>query len=233
MDPVTVQRAVRSYVLRAGRLTTAQRRALDSQWVCYGLEPAGRLDWERVYGRAAPRVVEVGFGNGEALLSLAEAHRAWDFLGIEVHPPGVGRLLDRLSRQGIGNVRVMRADAVEVFERCIPEASVDAVHIWFPDPWPKKRHHKRRLIQAAFVERLTRCLKPGGRVHLATDWGDYARQMLCVLEGVPGLLNLVESGDFSTDPGERPVTRFQQRGERLGHSVWDLVFERKPEQEGG
>jgi tRNA (guanine-N7-)-methyltransferase len=232
VHPVTIQRGVRSYVLRAGRLTAAQRQALHSYWGGYGLEPVGPLDWRRVYGRAAPRVVEVGFGNGEALLAYAETHPAWDFLGIEVHLPGVGRVLHRLSRQGIGNVRVMRADAVEVFERCIPDASLDAVHIWFPDPWPKKRHHKRRLIQAAFVERLTRCLKPGGRVHLATDWGDYARQMLRVLEGTPGLLNLAGLGEFSTDPGERPVTRFQQRGERLGHSVWDLVFERNPEQGG-
>jgi tRNA (guanine-N7-)-methyltransferase len=219
---------VRSYVIRAGRLTGAQRRALETLASRYGLDPAGPIDPVRTYGRPAPWVVEVGFGNGEALLALAEAEPGWDFLGIEVHPPGVGRLLAGLAGRGLENVRVVRADAVAVFEHQIPAASVDRVHLWFPDPWPKTRHHKRRLVQPGFVGLVVRALKPGGLFHLATDWEPYAEHMLAVLESEPALVNAAGAGRFLDGPGERPVTRFERRGTGLGHTARDLLFRRGP-----
>ncbi len=229
MEPITVQRSVRSYALRGGRLTTAQRRALDQLWPRFGLAPDRPLDWAQTYLRIAPRIVEVGFGNGDALLALAEKHPDWDFLGIEVYPPGIGRLLTRVLARNLSNIRVMRADAVEVFDRCLVEDSLDEVLIWFPDPWPKTRHHKRRLVQPQFVDLVTQRLKSGGRLHLATDWEAYAEQMLGVLEAQGQLENLAGPGRFSQNQGERPVTRFQERGEALGHRVWDLFFERRSE----
>jgi len=224
---LTVQRPIRSFVIRGGRLTSAQRRALDSLWSRYGLEPALALDWDQVFGRSAPRFVEVGFGNGDALLDLAERHPERDYLGIDVHPPGVGRLLAGLEARGLRNVRVMRQDALEVFERWISDASLDGVYVWFPDPWPKKRHHKRRLVQRPFAGLVTCKLKAGGLFHLATDWEHYARQMLDVTMDLEGLFNLAGEGRFAAGQGERPATRFQRRGERLGHGVWDLMLERR------
>ena len=227
-QPVTGPRAVRSYVIRAGRMTEAQRRALEALWPRYGVDGSGMLEPVDLFGRDAPRVVEVGFGNGDAMLALAEAHPDWDFLGIEVHPPGIGRLLNGLSARGLEHVRVVRGDAVAVLEGRIPQGSLDRVHVWFPDPWPKKRHHKRRLVQPDFVTLIARALRPGGCVHLATDWEDYAIQMLEVLEAEPRLTNAAGPGRFSDSPGERPVTRFEQRGRRLGHPVWDLLYVHQP-----
>ncbi len=227
VESVTIDRPVRSYVLRGGRLTPGQRRALDSLWSRFGLDAHTRLDWEAVFGRRAPRLAEVGFGDGQALLDLAEAHPDRDYIGIDVHPPGVGRVLAGLQARELRNVRIFRADAVAVFEQCIPDNSLEGLCVWFPDPWPKKRHHKRRLIQPSFVSLVSPKLVSGGRLHLATDWMDYAQQMLKVLEAQEDLVNLAGHGCFSPGCGERPRTRFAQRGERLGHSVWDLIFEKR------
>ncbi|MCP4043858.1 MAG: tRNA (guanosine(46)-N7)-methyltransferase TrmB, partial [Gammaproteobacteria bacterium] len=217
---------VRSYVIRAGRLTTAQKRALDALWGSFGLDGKGILDLDLVFSRAAPRFVEVGFGNGDALLVLAEEHPERDFIGIEVHPPGIGRMLAGLEERHLGNVRLIREDAVVIFETRIMDSSLDGVNIWFPDPWPKKRHHKRRLVQPSFMDVVTRKLKVGGALHLATDWDEYARHMLKVLQAQPGLVNLAGNGSFYTGETSRPETHFQRRGHRLGHDVWDLIFQR-------
>ena len=219
-------RAIRSFVTRAGRITPAQERALETLWPKYGLEPQGLLDLDAVFGRSASRTAEVGFGNGENLLALAAAHPERDYLGIEVHRPGVGRVLLALEERSLGNVRVICHDAVEVLERHLPPACLDEILVLFPDPWPKKRHHKRRLIQPPFVALLAERLMPGGRVHLATDWSAYAEEMLAVLSAEARLRNLSPTGMFVARPEERAATRFERRGERLGHGVWDLTFAR-------
>lgn len=219
-------RAIRSFVTRAGRITSAQERALETLWPKYGLEPQGLLDLDGVFGRAAPRTVEVGFGNGENLLALAAAHPQRDYLGIEVHRPGVGRVLLALETHSLSNVRVICHDAVEVLEGYLPPASLEEILVLFPDPWPKKRHHKRRLIQGPFVGLLAERLAPGGIVHLATDWAPYAEEMLAVLSAETRLRNLSPRGTFVVRPEERRATRFERRGERLGHGVWDLSFAR-------
>lgn len=220
-------RAIRSFVTRSGRITVAQERALEELWPKYGLElGAVPLELERVFGRRAPRLAEIGFGNGENLVSLAAARPECDFLGVEVHRPGVGRLLLQLCERGLRNVRVIGHDAVEVFERHLAPASLDEILVLFPDPWPKKRHHKRRLIQGPFVSVLAECLKRGGRLHLATDWEPYALEMLATLEAEPRLANLAPGGGFTPRPLERPATRFERRGKQLGHRVWELAFSR-------
>ncbi len=208
-------------------MTQGQRRALAAQWARYGVDGANeRLDLDRVFGRRAPRYLEIGFGMGEALVEMAQAHPERDYLGIDVYDPGIGRLLAQLAERALENVRVIRGDAVEVLERRIPDASLDAVLVFFPDPWPKKRHHKRRLVQAPFAALLAAKLKPAGRVHLATDWEDYAEHMLAVLEAEPRLANVAGPGRYARERGERPPSRFERRGERLGHPVRDLLFER-------
>ena len=221
-------RSIRSFVIRAGRLTDAQRRALDELWPRFGLEfDAKLLDLDEVFGRKAPRVVEIGFGNGEHLAALAAQHPERDFLGIEVHPPGIGRLLLALTASGLTNVRVSGHDAVEVFETQIPPNSLDEVQILFPDPWHKKRHHKRRLIQAAFVECVARRLKLGGLLRLATDWQPYAEHMREVLDACTLLENVAPGGGFIERTRERAPTRFEQRGERLGHDIRELAYRRR------
>ena len=221
-------RAIRSFVTRAGRITPAQERALATLWPKYGVEPAAApLDLGALFGRSAPRTVEIGFGNGENLIALAQAHPERDYLGIEVHRPGVGRLLLALEERRLCNVRVICHDAVEVLERQIAEASLDEILILFPDPWPKKRHHKRRLIQPPFVALLARALVPGGVLRLATDWQPYAVEMLEVLNAAAELDNLAADRGFVARPAERPPTRFERRGERLGHEVWDLAYRRR------
>jgi len=214
-------------VRREGRLTPGQQRALDRLWPRYGVDYAETpLDFDALFGRAAPRVLEIGFGNGESLAGIAAEHPEQDFIGIEVHRPGVGHLLRELEALGIDNVRVIAHDGVEVLNNQIPDASLDAVYLFFPDPWPKKRHHKRRIVQPDFVQRLRRKLKVGGVFHLATDWEDYAGHMLAVMRGAEGFANLAADGAYSPRPDHRPVTKFEQRGQRLGHGVWDLLFER-------
>ena len=189
----------------------------------------GVLDLDQVFGRTAPRSLEIGFGNGEVLAALAEAEPERDFIGIEVYRPGLGRMLSRVAELGLGNVRVSGDDAVELLEERIADASLDRIMVFFPDPWPKKRHHKRRLIQVPFASLLASKLKPGGQLCLATDWQDYAEQMLAVMEATPGLRNLHPGTDgdgYAPRPDYRPLTRFEQRGRRLGHGVWDLEYER-------
>lgn len=183
-----------------------------------------RLDLDAVFGRAAPKVLEIGFGMGETTARIAAENPHIDYLGIEVHTPGVGALLKRIGELNLTNLRIVQHDAMLVIRHMLQEARLDGVHIFFPDPWPKKRHHKRRLIQPPFVALLASRLKPGGHVHLATDWEDYARQMLAVLSAEPSLVNTVEG--YAPRPHNRPLTKFEQRGLRLGHAVWDLVFRR-------
>jgi len=220
-------RAIRSFVTRSGRITEAQQRALDLLWPKYGVEfEASPLDLAATFGRVAYRVVEIGFGNGENLAALAAARPDCDFLGIEVHRSGVGRVLLAAEEQQLSNLRVICQDAVEVLEHQIPLQSLDEVLILFPDPWPKKRHHKRRLMQAPFVELLAARLKPSGVLRLATDWQPYAEQMLEVLSACRMLSNQSAQRTFVPRPPERVPTRFERRGERLGHGVWDLAFRR-------
>jgi tRNA (guanine-N7-)-methyltransferase len=218
-------RPIRSFVVRAGRMTAGQARALEDLWPRYGVEfsPAP-LDLDRVFGRAAPRTLEIGFGNGEHLAALAAAHPERDYLGIEVHRPGVGHLLMLAAQGGLTNVRASQHDAVEVLREQIAPGALDEVLVLFPDPWHKKRHHKRRLIQPPFVELIASRLRVGGAFRLATDWEEYALQMLEVLRGSVSFANLAPSGDWMPRPDERAPTRFERRGARLGHGVWDLGF---------
>jgi tRNA (guanine-N7-)-methyltransferase len=220
-------RPIRSFVTRSGRITEAQQRALEVLWPKYGVEFDGHtLNCDALFGRHALRTVEIGFGNGENLATVASAHPDRDYLGIEVHRPGVGRLLLALEEQRLSNVRVISHDAVEVLQRQIPHHCLNEVLILFPDPWPKKRHHKRRLMQGPFVELVTDRLQTGGVLRLATDWQPYAQQMLETLAANPRLRNLAADGTFAPRPAERVPTRFEKRGERLGHEVWDLAFSR-------
>jgi tRNA (guanine-N7-)-methyltransferase len=221
-------RSIRSFVIRAGRTTPAQQRALEQLWPRYGLAFESRpLDARAVFGREAPCTLEIGFGNGENLVALAAAHPQCNFLGIEVHRPGVGRLLLALEARALANVRVICHDAVEVVGQQLAEGSLQEVQVLFPDPWPKKRHHKRRLIQGPFAQVLASRLKPGGLLRLATDWQPYALEMLQTLAAMNALENLAPDGAFVARPGARAPTRFERRGERLGHAVWDLEFRRR------
>ena len=223
------RRRIRSFVIRAGRMTGAQQRGFDEGWPRWGLEcPDGEapLDLDAVFGAPGPRVLEIGFGMGQSLLTMAAEAPATQFIGVEVHRPGVGKLLAGVCELGLTNLRVFCHDAVEVLERAIAPASLDRVNVYFPDPWHKKRHHKRRLIQSPFVGLVTSRLRPGGLLHLATDWKPYAEHMLEVLEASPVLRNCAADGGFSPRPPERPRTKFEARGERLGHGVWDLLYRR-------
>jgi tRNA (guanine-N7-)-methyltransferase len=220
------RRRIRSFVLRAGRMTAAQQRALETLWPVYGLEPAAPLDLDAVFGRRAPRCVEIGFGTGEVIGALAQAHPHIDYLGIEVHRPGVGRLLLHADQAGLGNLRIICRDAVEVLRDFIADDSLDEVLVFFPDPWHKKRHHKRRLIEPDFVATVARKLRVGGMLRLATDWQDYAGQMLAVCNAEPRLEPLSPDAGYVPRPHFRPATRFERRGERLGHGVWDLAYTR-------
>ena len=220
------QRGIKSYVLRAGRMGTGQVRALRELAPRYVLPfSAAAFDAARVFGRHAPLVVEIGFGMGQATAQIAAARPHDDFLGIEVHEPGVGALLQRIDEQQLGNLRIVQHDAVEVLRDMIAPSSLAAVHVFFPDPWPKKRHWKRRLIQPPFVALLASRLAPGGALHCATDWQPYAEQMLEVLSAEPLLDNTAEG--YAPRPDYRPLTKFENRGLALGHGVWDLVFTRR------
>ncbi|GAB3457655.1 tRNA (guanosine(46)-N7)-methyltransferase TrmB [Massilia terrae] len=220
------ERRIRSFVTRAGRLSTAQARAFDEYGpkflVAYRKAP---LDYAQAFGRTAPVVLEIGFGMGDTTAYIARAMPDQDFIGVEVHTPGVGSLLKQIGEQGIGNLRLIQHDAVEVLRDMIPDGSLAGVHIFFPDPWHKARHNKRRLIQPPFVKALCEKLAPGGYIHCATDWEDYAVQMLEVLGAEPALRNTAET--YAEKPSYRPLTKFENRGIKLGHGVWDLVFVKK------
>jgi tRNA (guanine-N7-)-methyltransferase len=217
---------IRSYVLRQGRFSPAQQRAyaelMPRLGVPYGATP---LDFQRIFGRDAPVVVEIGSGMGETTVRIAAENADNDYLAIEVHAPGVGSLLRRVEEEGLTNLRVVQHDAVEVLREMVPEGSLAGIHVFFPDPWPKKRHHKRRLVQPAFAALAASRLARGGRLHVATDWQEYAEQVLAVLSGVPGLRNTAEG--FAPRPPWRPETKFERRGRRLGHGVWDVLFEKE------
>jgi tRNA (guanine-N7-)-methyltransferase len=224
------QRRIRSFVLRAGRTTPAQERALGELWPSYGIETgAAGLDLAAAFGRSAPRCVEIGFGAGEVIGSLAENNPHIDYLGIEVHRSGVGRLLLRAHHSKLKNLRVICDDAVDVLRDRIADQSFDEVLVFFPDPWHKKRHHKRRLIEPAFVSIIAARLRVGGTLRLATDWQAYAEQMLAVCNANPTLRSLSPDLTFVARPEFRPPTRFERRGERLGHGVWDLAYSRREE----
>ena len=230
----TGHRAIRSFVLRQGRFTPAQQRAFDALWPRLGLDFTGQpRDFDGIFGRSAPRVLEIGFGNGDALRFAATQDPSRDYIGIEVHAPGVGRLLNALDSDGVRNVRLYHHDAVEVLRDEIAEGSLDEVRIYFPDPWHKKRHNKRRLIQPDFAALLVSRLRHGGRLHAATDWQDYAEQRWDVLDATPGLVNRAGPRGQVPRPDWRPQTHFETRGQKLGHGVWDLVYDRSREAEIG
>lgn len=221
-------RRIRSFVRRDGRITEAQKIALEKNWSMVGLQlNEGMIDFSRVFHRAAPRIVEIGFGSGMSLLAMAMAHPEKDFIGIEMHQPGIGSLILGMQENKINNIRIYYADAVEVLERCIPADSLDVVQIFFPDPWPKRRHHKRRLIQTPFVNLVVGKLKSGGMLHVATDWEDYARDMMKILSNATGLVNASGIGQYSHRSSQRPVvTKFERRGQNCGRDIWDLQFEK-------
>ena len=217
------RRSIRSYVLRQGRISNAQRRAHVELLPVYGIPfSTALLDLDRVFGRSAPKILEIGFGMGETTAVIAQQHPENDYLGVEVHTPGVGSLLARIAELRLGNVRVIQHDAVEVLQTMIAPATLDGVHIFFPDPWPKKRHHKRRLIQPPFAALLASKMKSGAILHACTDWEEYAKQMLDVLSADPALANTASG--YADRPDTRPQTKFERRGLELGHRVWDLVF---------
>ena len=217
-------RTIRSYVIRGGRLTTSQQHALDNYWSTYGIaDIKGPLDCAALFGRQAPVVMEIGFGMGDSLLAMARTNHAKNFIGVEVHKPGVGRLLHEIEALSVHNLRIYCHDAKEILQHCVADNALDAVQIFFPDPWHKKKHNKRRLVQPEFMQLVRQKLAIGGRVHMATDWVPYAEHMMEVMSAAPGYVNASGAGLYSTD-AERPLTKFERRGQRLGHAVHDLVF---------
>jgi len=223
------RRPIRSFVLREGRMTKGQQRAMEVLWPVYGLSPSCDLpvNFDEVFGRHAPRVLEIGFGDGGALFEMALQHPEQDFIGIEVHRPGVGSLLLKLEQADIKNVRVFCADGVEVIARCIEAGALDRVHLFFPDPWHKKRHHKRRILSTKFIELVAQKLTPGGVFHFATDWQEYAEQAMERLEHCASLDNQVGINQYAPRPESRPETKFERRGHRLGHGVWDILMQKR------
>lgn len=216
---------IRSYVLRQGRISNAQQRCLDALLPIYGIPYLSQpLDLDSVFGRAATKILEIGFGMGETTAAIAQLHPQNDYLALEVHTPGVGSLLKQIEELGLKNIRIIQHDAVEVLREMLADNVLDGVHIFFPDPWHKTRHNKRRLIQPSFVAQLVKKIKPGGYIHVATDWQDYAEQVLAVLSGEKSLENT--AANYAPRPAYRPLTKFEQRGLRLGHGVWDLVFKK-------
>ncbi len=223
------KRTIRSFVLREGRMTNSQKNAIAENWSCYGLDVTGdTLDMEDVFQRRAPTFLEIGFGMGGNLVAMAEASPENNYIGIEVHRPGVGRLLMDAREKKLTNLKVFNHDAVEVLKQVIADESLDGVFLFFPDPWPKAKHHKRRIVQPEFAALVARKLKPGGFFHMATDWADYAESMLTVMNAMTMYVNRAADGGAVDKPSYRPQTKFEQRGRRLGHGIWDLIFERKP-----
>lgn len=221
----TFIRRIRSFVKREGRLTTGQERAIKDLFPLYGLTLQDQLlNFDDVFQRVAPRILEIGFGNGASLSEMAANHVEQDYLGIEVHRPGVGTLLTQIETLGLKNLRVMNADAVDVLNQMIANESLDAVYLFFADPWHKTKHHKRRIVQQEFVQLLRKKLKVGGVFHMATDWEDYAKHMMRVMTDAEGFSNTAGKDQYLPRPDYRPLTKFEKRGQRLGHGVWDLIF---------
>ena len=226
-EDTSKHRAIKSFVMRAGRMTEGQQRGLDQGWPKFGLQlEDGLRDFDQVFGRSAPRTFEIGFGMGHSTLEMAAASPEQDFIGVEVHRPGVGALLNGLMTQNLSNMRVYSCDAMDVLRNCVADASLDRLLLFFPDPWHKAKHNKRRIVQPAFAELVRQKLKVGGVLHMATDWQPYAEYMLEVMSAAPGYQNLAADGQYVPRPTERPTTKFERRGERLGHGVWDLKFQR-------
>lgn len=223
-------RRVRSFVVRDGRMTDAQREALTALWPRFGLKlEDGAIDYLKTFEREAPRILEIGFGGGRSLLEMAKLHPEEDYIGIEMHQPGIGSLLLGVSAHELTNIRIYYADAVEVLQRCIPDNSLDVAQIFFPDPWPKRKHHKRRLIQPEFVKLIATKLKTNGTLHLATDWQHYAEEMMYVLSNAEEFINLAGQGQYAERSSQRPiVTKFEDRGVRSGRQTWELQFKKNP-----
>ncbi|MEG3766794.1 tRNA (guanosine(46)-N7)-methyltransferase TrmB [Alteromonas sp. 14N.309.X.WAT.G.H12] len=218
---------VRSFVKREGRLTKGQAKALESYWPTMGVEfQDARLDMDALFGRKAPVVLEIGFGMGKSLVEMAENDPDTNFFGIEVHRPGVGACLSEAGERGLTNLRVMEYDAVEVFKKMLPDESLARVQLYFPDPWHKKRHHKRRIVQLPFAQMVREKLAIGGKFHMATDWEPYAEHMVQIMNAAPGFENTAPEGDYVARPEYRPITKFEVRGQKLGHGVWDLIYQR-------
>lgn len=226
VEAPAVHRPIRSFVLRQGRMSPAQQRACDELYPRYGVAGDALIDFPALFGNASPVVLEIGSGMGETTAAIAAAHPAVDFLAVEMHWPGVGALLKLIEARRLVNVRVLRRDAVDVVERMIPQRSLAGVHVYFPDPWPKKRHHKRRLLKPAFVRALASTLAPGGYLHVATDWAHYADEILATASAEPLLAN--SASGFAPRPAWRPLTKFEQRGIDRGHAVFDIVFTAAP-----
>ena len=221
-------RSIKSFVLRQGRLTKGQESAMQSLWPQFGIEAAEtELDLPSLFGRIAPITLEIGFGNGESLLQMAQAAPERDFLGIEVHTPGVGHLLKLMGENGVTNIRVLNTDAVEILKQRIPAGSLNRVQLFFPDPWHKKKHNKRRIVQTEFVDLISSRLSQGGVLHMATDWQNYAEHMVDVMQTRQDFQNLAENPPYSARPDTRPLTKFENRGLRLGHGVWDLLYQKR------
>ena len=223
-------RPIRSFVIREGRMTAGQRRALSELWHKYGLNvkdfSVARLQPEAVFERVAPTFLEIGFGNGGALFDMARQRPDCNFIGVEVHRPGVGKLLLNIEKEGLSNIRVFQEDGNDVLADVCCRGTLQGVNLFFPDPWHKKKHHKRRILQPRFIELVTDALAPGGRFHFASDWEPYAMEALELLQGAEGLTNCALDGGFSERPSYRPLTRFEQRGLRLGHGVWDIIMKK-------
>ncbi|MDY7026329.1 MAG: tRNA (guanosine(46)-N7)-methyltransferase TrmB [Pseudomonadota bacterium] len=222
------ERKIRSFTLRTGRLTKGQENALETQWPLYGLDiQGGRQALNDSFGHEQPRVLEIGFGMGDSLVEMAKNNPDKQYIGIEVHTPGVGALLIQMQEQGVENIRIYKEDAVEVLDQVIADGTLERVQIYFPDPWHKRRHNKRRIVQSEFINKLSKKLTADGIIHLATDWEDYALHMLEVMQHAQGFQNLSPTGGYYPRPDWRPVTKFEQRGIRLGHGVWDLLFQKQ------
>ena len=228
MENNLLHREIKSFVLRQGKITPGQQRALEELMPRYGIDYKPELiDLNQIFGRDNAKILEIGFGMGPATWQIAKTNPEQDYLGVEVHLPGVGALLMQIAEHEVSNLRLIRHDAVEVLRHMLADNSLDGVHIFFPDPWHKNRHNKRRLIQAEFVNLLCQKLKPGAYLHLATDWHDYAVWMINVLKDIPMLSNQALDGDYVARPDYRPLTKFEQRGLKLGHGVWDIIYRKK------
>ena len=227
LRPEYRKKSIRSYVVRAGRMTDGQRNAFETSWATYGLKLAdGVIDTDAIFGRTGLKVLEIGFGMGDSLLQMAAAEPETDFIGIEVHPPGVGTIMNTAQVEKISNLRVYLADANDVLEECFAPASINRLQLYFPDPWHKKKHNKRRIVQPQFVQLVREKLRSGGILHMATDWQHYAEHMLETLDAAAGFDNIAGRGEYSPRPVYRPMTKFEKRGERLGHGVWDLLYKK-------